>query len=78
MVQHADDCTNTLKDEESLEKTLHIIEEFSYVSGLKLNLEKTECILTGFFLYKHTLMKLIFKVLRLRIHVLKHGCISWL
>ena len=38
IVQHADDCTNALKDEESLEKTLHIISEFSHVSGLKLNL----------------------------------------
>ena len=54
MVQHADDCTNTLKDEESLEKTLHIIEEFSYVSGLKLNLEKTECILTGSFVQTYS------------------------
>ena len=54
IVQHADDCTNALKDEKSLEKTLHIIEEFSHVSGLKLNLEKTECILTGSFVQTYS------------------------
>ena len=49
IVQHADDCTNTLKDEKSLENTLHVKEECSHVSGLKLIWKKTECILTGSF-----------------------------
>ena len=48
IVQHADDWTNTLKYETSLENTLYVIEEFSHASGLKLNLEKkSECNLIG-------------------------------
>ena len=47
IVQHADDCTNLLKDINSLEKALNTICEFSKVAGTKLNMEKTECLLTG-------------------------------
>jgi hypothetical protein len=50
IVQHADDCTNMLKDTNSLKKTLETINEFSNKAGTKLNLDKTECLLTGSFL----------------------------
>ena len=54
IVQHADDCTNTLKDEESLENTLHVIEVFSHVSGLKLKSVKSECILISLFVQTYS------------------------
>ena len=47
IVQHADDCTNMLKDTNSLIKLLEMIANFSNVAGPKLNIEKTECLLTG-------------------------------
>lgn len=47
MIQHADDCTSMVKDIKSLTKVLKTISEFSRVAGPKLNIEKTECLLTG-------------------------------
>lgn len=47
MIQHADDCTSMVKDIKSLKKVLKTILEFSKVAGPKLNIEKTECLLTG-------------------------------
>jgi hypothetical protein len=47
IIQHADDCSLRLKDEISLENSLKVIENFSNISGMKLNKYKTECILTG-------------------------------
>lgn len=54
IVQHADDCTNLLRDAKSLKKVLKLISEFSEVAGPKLNLEKTECLLTGSFINMYT------------------------
>lgn len=47
MIQHADDCRSMVKDIKSLTKVLKTISEFSRVAGPKLNIEKTECLLTG-------------------------------
>jgi hypothetical protein len=47
IVQHADDCTNLLREPNSLKIALGIVNEFSNVAGPKLNLNKTECLLTG-------------------------------
>ena len=47
IVQHADDCTLSLKDELSMELAISEINMFSNVSGMKLNVSKTECILLG-------------------------------
>ena len=46
-VQHADDCTNMVQDIHSLQKILEVIKDFSIHAGTKLNLNKTECLLTG-------------------------------
>lgn len=46
-IQHADDSTFPLRDITSLEKAIQIIENFGNVSGTKLNLSKTECIVLG-------------------------------
>lgn len=46
-IQHADDSTFPLRDITSLEKAIQIIENFGNVSGTKLNLSKTECIVFG-------------------------------
>ena len=43
IVQHADDCTLPLKDEMSMELAISEINMFSNVSGMKLNVSKTEC-----------------------------------
>jgi hypothetical protein len=50
--------TLPLKDETSLENSLKVIENFTKVSDMKLNIFKTECILTGPIKY---LSKTIFK-----------------
>lgn len=47
IIQHADDCTLPLKDEASLKTSLEMIQNFSKVSGMKLNMSKTECLLIG-------------------------------
>ena len=46
-IQHADDSTFPLKDKTSLMNAIQIIEKFGNISGTKLNLSKTECILLG-------------------------------
>lgn len=48
-IQYADDSTFPLRDIRSLEKAIQIIENFGNVSGTKLNLSKTECIVLGEF-----------------------------
>lgn len=50
VVQHADDCTNMVKEPNSLKNALETIQQFSKVAGPNLNIEKTECILTGKFI----------------------------
>lgn len=50
IIQHADDCTNMLKDTNSLKNAIEIINDFSKMAGPKLNLGKTECFLTGSFI----------------------------
>lgn len=52
-IQHADDSTFPVKDIESLEHGVKIIENFGSVSETKLNLSKTECIPLG--ALKHTM-----------------------
>ena len=47
ILQHADDCTIPMKDKESSQKVLNTIDNFSKLSGLKLNKDKTECLLLG-------------------------------
>ena len=42
IVQHANDCTNLLRDAKSIKKLLKLISEFSEVAWPKLNLEKTD------------------------------------
>lgn len=37
IVQHADDCTNMLKDTNSLKNAIEIINDFSKMAGPKLN-----------------------------------------
>ena len=47
VIQHADDCTLPLKNSESMFHALQEINAFTKVSGMKLNMSKTECLLTG-------------------------------
>ena len=47
IVQHADDTTLALSNKESISETIKTVELFSSVSGLKLNIEKTEGIWLG-------------------------------
>ena len=47
IVQHADDATLPLADIKSVENAVKIIKEFGLMSGMKLNIDKTECLLTG-------------------------------
>ena len=47
MIQHADDATLILRNENSLKTALTCIKNFGYISGLTLNINKTECILLG-------------------------------
>ncbi len=49
IVQHADDSTLLLRDKNSIKEALLSINEFSKVTGLKLNINKTEGIWTGSF-----------------------------
>ena len=46
-IQHADDSTFPLKDVRSLQKAIDTIKNFGHVSGSKINMTKTECILLG-------------------------------
>ena len=46
-LQHADDCTLPMKNQESLKESIKVIKSFGEMSGTKLNLEKTEGILLG-------------------------------
>ena len=47
MIQHADDATLILRNENSLKTALTCIKNFGYRFGLTLNINKTECILLG-------------------------------
>ena len=47
IIQHSDDATMPLADVESVENAVKIIEEFGSVSGMSLNIDKTECLLLG-------------------------------
>ena len=47
IVQHADDSTLLLRDKNSIKEAIHLIDEFSKITGLKLNINKTEGIWTG-------------------------------
>ena len=46
-VHHADDLTLFLKNIDTLKETLKTIKVFAKLAGSKLNVDKTECILTG-------------------------------
>ena len=46
-LQHADDSTFPIKDKDSLYNAIELIKNFGAVSGTKLNISKTECILFG-------------------------------
>lgn len=46
-IQHADDLTLALKDKNSLDLSLKIINEFCNHAGSKININMTECILLG-------------------------------
>lgn len=46
-VHHADDLTLFLKNIDSLKEALKTIKDFSKRAGSRLNVDKTECILTG-------------------------------
>ena len=45
ILQHADDTTLPLADETSVKNAIEVVNMFSYVSGMTLNIDKTECIL---------------------------------
>ena len=47
LVQYADDTTGTLKDEESLKVFLDVLKSYEKVSGLKINISKSECVWIG-------------------------------
>lgn len=47
IIQHADDCTLLYKEEASLKRSLEKIQSFSKVSGMKLNMLKTDYLLTA-------------------------------
>jgi hypothetical protein len=42
IIQHADDCILPLKDKQSLKYSIEVMENFSKVSGMKLNMSKTQ------------------------------------
>ena len=42
--QYVDDTTSILKDEESLKVFLDVLKSYEKVSGLKINISKSECI----------------------------------
>lgn len=56
IVQHADVCTNMLKDTNSLRKATETITEFSKVAGPKLNLEKNR-VSVNWFIYRYVLQR---------------------
>ena len=47
MVQHADDCTLALRDESSVKEVINTVNCFTNVTGLKLNMSKSEGIWIG-------------------------------
>lgn len=47
IIQHADDCTLLYIEEASLKRSLEKIQSFSKVSGMKLNMLKTDYLLTA-------------------------------
>ena len=47
LVQYADDTTGILKDEESLKVFLDVLKSYEKVSGLKINISKSECMWIG-------------------------------
>jgi hypothetical protein len=47
MMQHADDCTNFIKDGYSYKALMQEYAKFGNVSGSKINTEKTEILLVG-------------------------------
>ena len=47
MLQYADDTTRVLKDDDSLKALMDVIEGFEKISGLKINIPKSECMGIG-------------------------------
>lgn len=47
IVQHAYDYTGFIKDTELLTKILKTVSDFTRVAGPRLNIDKTECLLSG-------------------------------
>ena len=47
LVQYADDTIGILKDEESLKVFLDVLKSYEKVSGLKINISKSECMWIG-------------------------------
>ena len=52
-IQHADDLTLSLKNEDSLRNSLDDIQSFCNITGTKVNITKTQCILLGGLKNKH-------------------------
>ena len=52
-IQHADDLTLSLKNEDSLRNSLDEIQSFCNITGTKVNITKTQCILLGGLKNKH-------------------------
>ena len=52
-IQHADDLTLSLKNEEALNMSLKVIKSFCNITGTKVNIAKTQCILLGGLKNKH-------------------------
>ena len=46
-VRHADDFTASVKNDTSILETIKTVEEFCNHAGSKINITKTECILSG-------------------------------
>ena len=46
-IQHADDLTITVQDENFLRQALNTVHEFCKHAGSKINMNKTKCILLG-------------------------------
>lgn len=47
LIQHADDATLPLRDKQSLKAALKCINNFGTISGMSLNIDKTDCMLLG-------------------------------
>jgi hypothetical protein len=45
-VQHADDFTNMVQDVHSLQKILEVIKDFIIIAGTKININKTESLVS--------------------------------